>query len=312
MQKLPENFVKTILGVYEEIGQSWLDALPQILDAAAERYALTIGAPYDLSFNYVCRATRRDGTPVVLKLSPPNQEFHSEIAALRHYNATQACVAFKDVRGCVQLLEADPDAGMMIMEQIRPGKPLRGLPDDEATHIAAEVMSKLWRPLPADHQFPTVAKWAEGLQRLRADNGGGTGPLPAHLVERAEATYRELLASAPSPVLLHGDLHHDNILSATRAPYLAIDPKGLAGEPAYEVGPLFYNPQPELYQVPDLAQVLGRRLAILVEHLQMDRQRLLACAFAHSVLSSAWSLEDNDYDDGWQKTIRVAETLLQL
>ena len=158
-------------------------------------------------------------------------------------------------------------------------------------------------------------RWQNGPKACSAcahDNEGGTGPLPAHLVERAEGTYRELLASAASPVLLHGDLHHDNILSATRAPYLAIDPKGLAGEPAYEVGPFFYNPSPELYQWPNLAQVLGRRLAILTEHLQMDRQRLLACAFAHSVLSAAWSIEDNDDDEGWRNTVRVAETLLQL
>jgi streptomycin 6-kinase len=150
------------------------------------------------------------------------------------------------------------------------------------------------------------------LQRLRDDNQGGTGPLPTHLVERAEATYRELLASAPPPVLLHGDLHHDNILRATRVPYLAIDPKGLAGEPAYETGPFLYNPQPFLRESSNLAQVLERRVAILVEHLQFDRQRILACAFAHSVLSAAWSIEDGDYDDGWKETITIAETLLTL
>jgi streptomycin 6-kinase len=111
--------------------------------------------------------------------------------------------------------------------------------------------------------------------------------------------------------LLHGDLHHDNVLSATRAPFLAIDPKGLAGEPAYEVGPYFYNPQPELKQHPNLVQLFEWRMAILVEHLQMDRERLIACAFAHSVLSAAWSIEDGD-DTGWRDTIRVSEALLQL
>jgi streptomycin 6-kinase len=267
----------------------------------AARYDLTLGAPFDLSYNYVCAATQRDGTPVVLKLSPPHAEFQSEIDALRHYG----------VEGCVELLEADAAAGIMIMERVLPGTPLHELPDDdEATRIAAEVMRKLWRPLPPDHNFPTVAKWAEGLQRLRADNHGGTGPLPAHLVERAEETYRELLASAPHPVLLHGDLHHGNILAATRVPYLAIDPKGVAGEPAYEVGPLLLNPWPELSRYPDLAQVQARRLAILAEQVQLDRERLRACAFAHAVLSAAWSVED--HGDGWQHSIVIAEILLQL
>jgi streptomycin 6-kinase len=171
-------------------------------------------------------------------------------------------------------------------------------------------MQKLWKPLPAEHEFPTVAMWATGLQELRDDHNGSTGPLPAHLVERAEALYRELLASAAAPVLLHGDLHHDNILTATRAPYLAIDPQGVAGEPAYEVGPFFYNPQPEIFRHPNLRQIFERRLAIFAECLQIDRERLHACAFAHCVLSAAWCVDEND--DGWQETAYLAEILLQL
>jgi streptomycin 6-kinase len=62
----------------------------------------------------------------------------------------------------------------------------------------------------------------------------------------AESLFRELIASSESPVLLHGDLHHFNILSARRQPWLAIDPKGVAGEPAYEPGALLRNPNPEL------------------------------------------------------------------
>src|SRR5690606_17492043 len=171
-------------------------------------------------YNYVCAATRSDGRPVVLKVSPPYDEFYTEVAALRHYG----------VEGCVELLDADPDQGIVILERLLPGETIHALSsenDDEATRIAASVMTKLWRPLPAEHNFPTVERWSRGLQRLRDEHNGATGPLPAHLVERAEGIYRELFASAPPPVLLHGDLHHANILSATRAPYLAIDPKGV-------------------------------------------------------------------------------------
>jgi len=61
---------------------------------------------------------------------------------------------------------------------------------------------------------------------------GGTGPLPAHLVEEAERLFEELIVSMDEATLLHGDLHHDNILAAERQPWLALDPKGLVGEPA--------------------------------------------------------------------------------
>jgi streptomycin 6-kinase len=302
---LPEHFVRAITSVHDD-GAEWLAALPEFLAAVADRYELTLGAPFKLSYNYVCAATRSDGRPVVLKVSPPYDEFYTEVAALRHYG----------VEGCVELVDADPDQGIVILERLLPGETIHALSfenDDEATRIAASVMTKLWRPLPAEHNFPTVERWSRGLQRLRDEHNGATGPLPAHLVERAEGIYRELFASAPPPVLLHGDLHHENILSATRAPYLAIDPKGVAGEPAYEVGPLFYNPQPEIFHQPNLARVLKRRLDVLAEYLPIDRERLLACAFAHSVLSAAWSVEENDSSEGgWRSTILVAETLASL
>lgn len=304
MPNLPEHFIKTITSIHDD-GAEWLSALDETLAAVAARYDLVLGEPFNLSYNYVCAATRGNGTPVVLKLSPPYDEFYVEVAALRHY----------DGRGCVKLLDADPDAGVVIMERIFPGETVHDLAnhnDDEATRILAEVMTQLWRPLPPDHAFPTISKWAEGLQRLRKEYNGGTGPLPAPFVERAEAIYRDLLASPPPSVLLHGDLHHENVLTATNVRYIAIDPKGLAGEPAYEVGPLFYNPLPKIHRTTDLVPLLRRRLAILVEHLPIERDRLLACAFAHSVLSAAWSVEDEDHDNGWRDTLRVSEALLQL
>src|SRR5688572_7947416 len=139
MTNLPEHFVKTIIGVHGDEGKAWIADFPAILAAIAERYDLTVGAPFVLSYNYVCAATRRDGTPVVLKLSPPYPEFYTEVAALRHYG----------VEGCVEVLDADPDAGVVILERIFPGTMLREISNDEdATRIAAEVMSKLWKPLP--------------------------------------------------------------------------------------------------------------------------------------------------------------------
>jgi streptomycin 6-kinase len=153
-------------------------------------------------------------------------------------------------------------------------------------------MQRLWRPLPGQHPFPTIGRWAQGLDRLRVRYAGGTGPLPLDLVERAEALFDDLLASQAQAMLLHGDLHHENILAATREPWLAIDPKGLVGEPAYEVGALLRNPYPHLLSEPDPAAILASRLDLLAEELALDRQRMLAWAFAQAVLSAWWHVED--------------------
>jgi len=110
-------------------------------------------------------------------------------------------------------------------------------------------------------------------------------------VERLVA---ELTASAPAPLLLHGDLHHDNILAAERQPWLAIDPKGLIGDPAYETGALLYNPHPLLLDAPDPGRILARRVDQLAEELSLDRARVRGWGLVRAVLSAWWSVGSSD------------------
>ena len=183
--------------------------------------------------------------------------------------------------------------------------------DDEiATAIAAQVMQQLWRPVPPNHPFPTVANWARGMDRLRQEFDGGTGPFPKKLVQTAVSLFNDLLPSQAEPVLLHGDLHHWNILRATRAPWLALDPKGVVGEPAYEVGAWLRNPIDRLLHLSDLPHIQARRIDQFVELLGLDRQRLIGWGIAQAVLSAWWSYEDHGY--GWDGAIVCAESLLGL
>jgi streptomycin 6-kinase len=297
---IPENFARAMVEVYGDEGAAWLERLPELIAECARRWSLTALPPYALSYNYVAPAVHADGTPVVLKVGFPSRELMTEIAALRHY----------DGHGIVQLLDADPERGAFLLERLTPGTvlaPLALLDDERATSIAAGVMRQLWRPAPPDHPFPEVAEWAEGMSRMRARFGGGTGPFPARLVEEAEALFAELLASQAEPVLLHGDLHHENILSAERQPWLALDPKGVVGEPAYEVGALLRN---QLWQLPQPGRVTARRVDQLAEELGFDRARVRGWGLAQAVLSAWWSVEDHGY--GWEDAIACAELLAQI
>ena len=122
--------------------------------------------------------------------------------------------------------------------------------------------------------------------------------------------FAELLGSQSEPVLLHGDLHHDNILAAERQPWLALDPKGIVGEPAYEVGALLRNPMPGILALPDVRGVLARRLDQFAEELTLERQRLLGWGIAQAVLSGWWSYEDHGH--GWEPAVACAEILASL
>lgn len=289
---------------YGEQGRLWLEKLPNVVAECARKWSLELGAPYQpLYSSYVVPATRADGTPVVLKLPVLHRELLLESEALRLY----------DGRGAVRLLEVDPERGALLMERIEPGTTLTRLAeedDEAATEAAAALMLRLRRPVPPDHLFPLVEEWAGGLRDLRRRFGGATGPLPARLVRHAEALFAELLPSMDAPVLLHGDLHHANILAAQREPWLAVDPKGVVGEPAYEVGALLRNPHPQLLSRPRPDRVLARRLDQLVEMLGFDRGRMRDWAVAQAVLAAWWDLEDKG--QGWEQWVACAELLARL
>lgn len=293
---IPDDLVRTILEVHGKAGSAWLERLPATLDECAEMWGLSLDSPFDcLSYNYVARGDLSNGMKAVLKAGPPCAELRTEIAALRHYDGS----------GAAMLLEFDAELGVMLLERLEPGSVLSSVPDDrEAVNIASGVMQRLRKPLPQDHAFPSVADWTCGLNRLRVNYGGTTGPLPVALVEEAESLSRELLASMSDRVLLHGDLHHSNILSAEREPWLAIDPKGVVGEPACEVAAYLRNvcPQP--------TAVLARRVNQFSEELGIERERVRGWGVVLAVLSAWWMIED--HGRGWEGSIACAERLASI
>lgn len=299
---VPPDFRHRIRAFGKE-GRQWLDGLPSILAASERHWGLSIGPPLaNLSYSYVAPGTLADGQEVILKLSVPRAELSREIEALKLYNG----------QGSARLFDADPAIGILLLERIRPGRMLSELgpnQDDKATRIAARLMRRLWRSVTAAHGFKPVAHWAQGFQRLRDHFDGGTGPFPGGLVARAEAIYERYLASTAKQVLLHGDLHHYNILSAGSEGWLAIDPKGIIGEPAYDAGALLRNPVPQLLYWPDLAAIQARRLDILAEELDIPRLRLQEWAFAQAVLSAWWSYEDEGaIGDDWLQLAQAIES----
>jgi streptomycin 6-kinase len=120
--------------------------------------------------------------------------------------------------------------------------------------------------------------------------------------------FAELASSQRNARLLHGDLHHYNVLADSQRGWLAIDPKGVIGEPEYEIGAVLRNP----HERPDLfisASAIERRLTRFAKRLNLDLQRALAWGFAQAVLSAIWSIEDGFAVDAGHSSIRLANTL---
>jgi len=333
---LPPDFISTITNTFGEEGEALIANLPALIDEASQRWGLTNVQPVsNLSYNFVAFARRGEvisphdtsilqtngrGDPaptqnVILKIGVPRDELTSEIAALRLFNGEGAC----------QLLDADEEKGFLLLERLYPGAMLSTLEDDEeATHIAAEVMQKIWRtsPLESGSLLPIAQKqasgfqspflqltdWFDGLKKIRPMFNGGMGPFNEKIVERVERSVKDFFAENHMPVLMHGDFHHYNILSSERG-WLVIDPKGVIGPAGYEVGPLMINPWNSFSNRINLRLRVKRRIDILHEHLGWERERILEWSLAHAVISAWWNIEDNT---GWEYAIQFAEMLADL
>jgi streptomycin 6-kinase len=301
---IPGSLVETTISLRGEApARRWLEQLPRILADAASRWSLDLQPPFaNLSYNYAAPALRLDGTPVVVKAGciPPDKELISEAAALSHWNGG----------GAVRLLESDLDQGLLLLERLLPGRPVGEIGnDEEALSIAATVLEHLWRavppspPLSSSSPFPLTRDWGKGF--------AGTGPFPTALVERAERLWSELEDSKAEPaILLHGDLNSGNVLSAEREPWLAIDPKGIMGEPVYDTGIFLRDPVDRILSSAQPDRFLARRIDQLAERLGFPRNRIRDWGLAQAVLSAWWSIEDEG--DGWEPALFCAEALARV
>ena len=305
---LPPEFISNIQNTFGENGDAFLRGLPESIAAASTHWGLTEVQPAsNLSYNFVAFA-KRGPEQVVLKMGVPNRELKSEIAALRLFGGEGAC----------RLIDYEEEKYWMLLERLKPGVMLSTLEnDEEATHIAAEVVQKIWRfdyratstPLrSARDQFIKLSDWFDGLKKLRAMFNGGTGPLNEKLVEQVERSVQDFFIENHNPVLMHGDFHHFNILSSERG-WLVIDPKGVIGPACYELGPFLMNPWGDLLSGNHYRRLTRRRIDILHEHLGFERERIREWGVAHAVLSAWWGIEDNT---GWEYSRAFAEMLADL
>ncbi|HEY2050218.1 MAG TPA: aminoglycoside phosphotransferase family protein [Caulobacteraceae bacterium] len=168
--------------------------------------------------------------------------------------------------------------------------------DDEATRVLCDVAAGLHAPrsrTPPPTLVP-LETWFRALWPAAAAHGG--------VFVSAAAIARELLDDPRDPVVLHGDLHHDNVLDGGDRGWLAIDPKGLIGERAFEFANLFRNPDAALALAPGR---MRRQAGIVAEAAQVDRTRLLRWILAYAGLGAAWSLQSG-HDSDAQAGLEIA------
>lgn len=272
----------TISLVHGDAGKQWWQRLPQFLENLARSKGLTLLPPFEhLSFNYVLPVIGSKGEEWVLKVSVPHDEFSREIDALKHFNG----------RGSVRLIAANSEEGWMLMERLLPGTRLVDVLDEQqAIPIAVSVMQHLWAPVTEPQPFIALEEWLRSLEKLNT-HASLQQLVGKKLRDFVISRAKELLSSQGEPVLLHGDLHHYNILQH-QSEWLAIDPKGIIGEREFEIGAFLRNPFC-VVEGPTETKELARNLDWVIDLTAFNRERVLSWCIIQAALCVCWYCEDH-------------------
>ncbi|KQO65275.1 aminoglycoside phosphotransferase family protein [Curtobacterium sp. Leaf261] len=284
---------------------AWRTTIPSTIDRAVERWDLEVLDPYTGgSASHVVAVRTADGLDAVLKLSLPHREARDEGAALRWW----------DGNGAVRLLASDPDDPfVLLLERCAPGVRLAdraGLAADDGLTIAASLLVELWSAGdPDDAPFERLTDVADEWADLAEERMSTLAPpLDPGVVRRGVGLLRELPRSAGSTVVVHGDYNPGNVLTASRRPWLVIDPKPMTGDPAYDLCPLLMQVD-DPFARRDPVRRLRERIALLSDVTAQPRERIAAWCVARLVESALWSVsrgQPRDAEDGVARAALMA------
>jgi streptomycin 6-kinase len=199
-----------------------------------------------------------------------------------------------DGGGAVRLLARDPEGHALLLERCIPGTPLyeRGL--DAAIDVFVELLPRLWKPA-GDPFRPLTDEAAWWLDSLPANWERAGRPFERTLLDAGLEALRELPPTQGEQVLLHQDLHGENVLAATREPWLAIDPKPLAGEREFGLAPIVRS-----FELGHSRRDVLHRLDRLSSELGLDRERARGWSIGQTL---AWAF-DSEYHATHVETAR--------
>jgi streptomycin 6-kinase len=265
MIDVPDAFARATALREGEAGRAWLRELPGIAVDLLQRWSCVPDGPIMHGAVGIVLPVRCDDRPAVIKLSFPHPG---------NVDQPDAFVAW-DGCGAVRLYDRDDARFAMLLERAGPGTLADVADNDKAVAVLGELSRRLAVAAPAGlpRLRDQVAGWESEILVAEAD------VLPRRILDAAIAALREL--DHPE-TMVHGDIHDANVLAGEREPWLAIDPKGVVGDPAYDAFTVIHSPR--------LLLTSGHRRAldIFCEAAGIDRERARRWALVRAVRSALW------------------------
>ncbi|MEU9202891.1 aminoglycoside phosphotransferase family protein [Streptomyces sp. NPDC048332] len=277
MISMPEEFAQSTVDREGETGAAWLAELPWIVEELLGRWECVPDGPVMHGGVGVIVPVRRwAGESAVLKVSFPHPGNVHEPDALVAWGGC----------GAVLLHERDDERFAMLLERVEPSTLAEVEDGDEVVMVAGRLNRRL--AIPAPPGLPRLRDHADAWEKqLCKDAEDLTHALPRQVLDAAVATVRDLGRAQPD-TLIHGDFHARNILRADRERWLAVDPKGYVGDPAYDGGTLLKSRALTLLEADDLCKAVHRVLDVFAETAELDRERVRRWAQFHAVQAAFW------------------------
>jgi len=271
--------------IYGKKGRKWISDLPTVVDKLRDLWKLTNIQPVDnMSFHFVAKTMTESNLPVVLKIGFDKTVVEGEMRALKFFNGHAA----------IELIDHHTDYNALLLQQAVPGNSLKSLYPLEYDYVMdayIKTMKKLHNQrLSEHHSFPYIREWLSAIDQANSDK------LPMALLNKAIQLKNNLLTTSKNELLLHGDLHHDNILNNGNE-WIIIDPKGVVGEAEFEIAAFDFIHSTELKNS-DLRNLFNTRIQLISEKSNLDFQRIKDWVFVRLILSASWSMEDKS-DPSW-------------
>ncbi len=275
-------------------GHAWVAGFDALLAACCERWQLTLTGCVrgGLPINVIAFATRSDGSEVVLKIGHPHPEQATEMITLNAWHG----------RHCARVVDHDIGLGALLLERITPGTTLRAAVAPQVrSSLHVELLDTLPQPCAGLDGLPRFDDWlrhAFAEFHIRHDR---THPFAAH-IERARTLWSQVQRHSPGDWLLHGDLHHENILLDATRGWLAIDPKGVIGPRVMECGRYLHNfledelggVRPADADPEQLMAIYATRFAATAATLDEPQALVAAANCIDIVLATTWTLNSGD------------------
>lgn len=287
---------KNITSIYKKAGQTWISQLHAIVDLMCINWKLNDIKPVDnMTYHFVAKASSSLHQKVVLKIGCDKKALENERQAL----------TFFDGNGAVKLLDFNEEYNAILIEQAIPGYSLKSIyldHLDEAIDAYSKTIHKLHHSeISNNYSFPHISDWLDAIDNASKDK------MPKNLIEKAVSLKNKLLSTISKEKLLHGDLHHDNILQHGNE-WIIIDPKGVIGDVEFEAAAFDFISTTEFAACKNPKETMLARIEYLAKKSSLNQERLIDWVYVRLILMAAWMVEDNG-DPAWP--INLAKVLYE-